>query len=143
MVKAITVPEVVLELVSEFSSKEESCNNRENNFNNYHYHENYKKEISKSPSISELEDFIKTDILLLSKLQKCVKVYILKNSKLTVTIHQRSLVKIDGMIHRAEKESIATTFLSPSLSWLSLAPTIYDLLICTREERFSIVDDCF
>lgn len=63
LVKAITVPEVVLELVSEFSSKEESCNNRKNNFNNYHYHENYKKEINKSisvinkTSISELKDF--------------------------------------------------------------------------------------
>lgn len=28
LVKAITVPEVVLEFVSEFSSKDESCNNR-------------------------------------------------------------------------------------------------------------------
>ena len=36
LVKAITVPEVVLEFVSEFSSKDESCNNRimQNDLNN-------------------------------------------------------------------------------------------------------------
>lgn len=159
MVKAITVPEVVLEFVSEFNSKEESCNNQKNNFNNHLilYLENCKKEISKGPNISELKDYQTRGILLVPKFQE-VKIYIWKIQSLDGHYSLAILNENwNSTIHRARKRSIATTLQLPSLFWSSLAPTLVNmhprrtiiycgwLLLTTvwRERRLSLGPPCW